>query len=421
MRGKTNPKVVVLGGGFGGLESAFYLRHKLGKKADITMVSDRDYFLYKPNTIYIPFGMDPEKLKIPLVRPTKKKNIDFVQAKAMEIDPEQKQVKLSEGTVDYDYLVVATGASMRAAEIPGLEQFARTIWTPEEMLKLRESLNQLRDNAKAGKQQELLFLVPPANKCSGPLYELVFMTDSWLREAGIRDKVKVTYSTFERGFIQAFGPRLNEHVEGEFEKRGITGLKEHTVKEVQKNRVDYTNGASVAYDVLVSFPPYIAAQPFPGLPADERGFLATNLASRQLQGHPDIYVAGDAGDFPVKQAFLAFLQADAVAEHIGSQILGKPFEEAFEPVSMCVMEQFNTATFAKVPLRLTGRPELPVEVPPEAFDGYKLGSSPVWRVGKKMLGMYLPWRFRNGNPFHAGLPWTGMEAGLKVMSGLLAK
>ncbi len=39
-----------------------------------------------------------------------------------------------------------------------------------------------------------------------------------------------------------------------------------------------------------------------------------------MTGHPDIYAPGDAGDFPVKQAFLAFLQADAVADHIAAEV-----------------------------------------------------------------------------------------------------
>ncbi len=69
------PRVVVLGGGFGGLEAAFYLRMRLGDRARISLVSDQDHFLYKPNTIYIPFGMDPERLKIPLARPTQRKDI----------------------------------------------------------------------------------------------------------------------------------------------------------------------------------------------------------------------------------------------------------------------------------------------------------------------------------------------------------
>jgi hypothetical protein len=85
------------------------------------------------------------------------------------------------------------------------------------------------------------------------------------------------------------------------------------------------------------------------------------------------------------------------------------------------MEQFDKATFAQVPLRLTGVPEKPIEVDPAAMDAYKVGSYLAWRLGKKMLGYYLPFRFGRGNPFHAGVPWKGMEAGLKAMSSLLAK
>ena len=62
----AKPKVVVLGGGFGGLETAYRLRKRVGDKADITIVSDRERFLFKPNTIYIPYGLDPDKLWVDL-------------------------------------------------------------------------------------------------------------------------------------------------------------------------------------------------------------------------------------------------------------------------------------------------------------------------------------------------------------------
>jgi sulfide:quinone oxidoreductase len=95
-------------------------------------------------------------------------------------------------------------------------------------------------------------------------------------------------------------------------------------------------------------------------------------------------------------------------------------EVEFDPVSMCVMEEFDQAIFAQVPLRLTGVPERPIEVRPDAAAMYKVGASPIWRLGKMALGYYLPWRFGAGNAFHAGLPWKGMEMGLKVMSRVLA-
>ncbi|GBC84437.1 Sulfide-quinone reductase [bacterium HR11] len=418
---RQRPKIVVLGGGFGGLEAAFYLRFRLGDRVSITLVSDSDHFLFKPNTIYIPFGMDPERLRVPLERPARRMDIDFVQAAAREIDPAQGRVHADGRVLPYDFLVVATGAGMRAEEIPGLAEYAYTIWTPEEMLRLRAALQDLLEKARAGQWQEVLFLVPPNNKCSGPLYEIVFMLDTWLRRHGVRDAVNVTYTTYEETFIQAFGPRLHEVVLREFERRGITGFTRYAVDRVESREVVYRNGERRPYDLLISFPPYVASTPFPGLPTDERGFLRTHLETRQVVDHPNIYAVGDAGDFPVKQAFLALLQADTAAEHIAAEVLGRAPSFRFEPTSMCIMEQFDKATFAQVPLRLTGRPDKPVEVRPEALAMYRVGSSATWRLGKKLLGLYLPWRFRNGKPFHAGLPWQAMEVGLKLMSRVLAR
>jgi len=122
----------------------------------------------------------------------------------------------------------------------------------------------------------------------------------------------------------------------------------------------------------------------------------------------------------VKQAFLAFLQADAVAEHIAGQIEQRAPRGAFDPVSMCIMEMFDKATFAQVPLELTGDPTRPVAVRADADGDYKVGVSPVWRLGKKMLGAVIPMRFSAGEPFHAGGAWQLMDVGLKGMKGILA-
>jgi sulfide:quinone oxidoreductase len=117
----------------------------------------------------------------------------------------------------------------------------------------------------------------------------------------------------------------------------------------------------------------------------------------------------------------AFLHADAVAEDIVAHVTGSETASAFDPVSMCVMEEFDKATFAQVPLVVTGDPSHPVAVRAGANGAYKVGVSPVWRLGKKMLGLYLPFRFKAGKPFHSGPPWRAMETGLKVMSTALAR
>jgi sulfide:quinone oxidoreductase len=428
-RTKAKPKVVVLGGGFGGLESALYLRKHMPDQAEITLVSDQDYFLFKPNTIYVPFGLDPNKLKLSLARPARRKDIKFVQARAIDIDPISKSVGVDSYDygykIAYDYLVVATGAGMRPDTIPGLREFAHPIWTPDDMLRLRSSFQQLVAEAKEvshpGQRRKVLFLVPPNNSHSGPLYEMTLMLNTWLRRKNVSEQVEVVLSTYEEAYVQAFGPKLHSVVSHEFEARGITGYRHYAVDRVERGEAIYSNGERLPFDLLVTLPPYAASTRFGALPVDTRDFISTDLGSRQVVGYPEVYAVGDTADFPIKQAYLACRQADAAADHLSAQVLGTVPQVDFEPSSMYLMEGLDRATFVQVPLRLTGMPGKPVEVSTEDEDAYRVGSSRVWRLGKLAMGVYLPSRFKAGNPFHAGAPWKGLEAGVKLMAGLMPR
>jgi sulfide:quinone oxidoreductase len=413
--------IVIAGSGFAGLESAFLLRAKLRDKAKITLVSDQPNFLFKPNTIYIPFGGELEPLLIPLARPTAKRDIELVEGRIASVEQDAQRLNVNGTSLAYDYLVLATGAGMAPDEIPGLQTHAETIWTPTEMASLGRKLAGAIAGARRGDRQTILFTVPPGNKCAGPLYEIVLMTDTYLRRQKVRDRFDLVWTTYERTYIQAFGPKLHEVVVPEFAARGISGHTEWILNRVEEGTAYYANGESLAFDLLVAFPPYVAAVRYEGLPQDERAFLKTELETRRVAGQERIYAPGDAGDFPVKQAFLAFLQADATAETIAVEVGERQTARPFDPVSMCVMEEFDKATFAQVPLQLTGDPERPVAVRPDANGAYKVGVSPLWRIGKKMLGVYLPFRFKAGQPFHAGAPWRAMEMGLKGMSTALAR
>ena len=422
MTGPQKARIVVLGGGFAGLESAFLLRSKLGDRAAITLVSDRHDFLFKPNTIYIPFGRDPASLLIPLRKPAQRRDIHLVHATAQSVSPDARQVHLGGRHLEYDFLVVATGSAMRPEEISGLGEHAETIWTPEQMLSLGRRLEQAVARARRAEEQTILFAVPPGNKCAGPLYELVLMTETWLRRKHVRDRFRLVFATYEETFIQAFGPKLHDVVTAEFATRGIDGRVGVRLEGAAPGEAFLDGGEAIEHDLLVAFPPYVAAANFdPELPTDDRGFLLTEPASRRVRGQERVYAPGDAGDFPVKQAFLAFLQADAVAEDIAAQVLGREPGGAFDPVSMCVMEELDTATFAQVPLVVTGDPARPVAVRADANGSYRVGVSPAWRLGKKLLGLYLPFRFRAGLPFHAGPAWAAMDMGLKGMAGVLAR
>jgi NADH dehydrogenase FAD-containing subunit len=413
--------IVILGAGFAGLETAFLLRMRMRDHAELTVVSEREAFTFRPNTIYVPFGADPADLVVDLSKPFQRRHVTFIGGRVTGVDPDAHKVELAGSRkLGFDKLVIATGADMRPGDIPGLAEHAATIWTPQSMLRVRDRFQRVLADARAGRRSRVLFLIPPNNKCAGPLYEIVLMFETWLRRERARDHVDITWSTFEQTFIQAFGPRLHDVVSTEFDQRGIDGHTDEIVTEIAPEIAHYRDGSTRAFDHLIAFPPYVAAVRYESLPSDDRGFIQTEPATRQVAGHPDIYAPGDAGDFPVKQAFLAFLQADTVAEHIAASAGMHAFEKPFDPVSMCIMEMFDKATFAQVPLELTGEPARPVTVRADANGDYKVGTGTTWRLGKKMLGTTVPMRFHAGEPFHAGLAWQMMDVGLKGMSAVLA-
>src|SRR5512132_1342802 len=266
----AKPRVLILGGGFGGLETAFDLRMLVGDRVKITLVSDQDHFLFKPNSVYVPFGLDPASLRVSLAAPASRRDIHLVEAHAHEVDPDARVVSANGEGFPYDMLVIATGSGVRAAEIPGLAEHAISTWTPQDMLRLRLAFASLVDAAHQNKHKRVIVVVPPNNKCAGPLYEITLMLETWLGGHDAREGTEIAWTTYERSYIQAFGPRLHEVVEKEFERRGIEGHCDYAVDRVEPHEVAYTNGERLGYDVLVAFPPYIASTPFAGLPSDDR-------------------------------------------------------------------------------------------------------------------------------------------------------
>jgi NADH dehydrogenase FAD-containing subunit len=412
------PRIVVIGGGFGGLEAAFHLRRRLDNRAEIELISETDTFVFKPNAIYVPFGMDPERLLTSIAEPMRNRGIYFIPGRVDDIDPHRRTVRVDRRVIGWDHLIVATGAGARPVEVPGLAEHANLMGSPDAMLVLRQRFEQVLEAAKSGHRSRVAFLLPPAHGWPVPLYELAFMLETWLTRHGARDAVEIAFATHESTYAAALGRRLGGFIEKEFTRRGIEGRTGFVVAGVEPQRVIARDGEAVPFELLVSVAPQVASTRFPSLPTDARGFITTELATRNVVGHPGVYAIGDAADFPVKQAHLATVQASVAAEQIAASILLEPARETFNPVGMVVLEQLDQGTFVRAPLRATAEPGV-VEVA-EDDAAYRFGSSPFWRAGKVMMGGYMPWRFRRGAPARTGVPWKGLEVGLGAMARTLA-
>lgn len=412
----TKPRVVVVGGGLAGMETLFALCQRLGDRVDLTLVADRDDFEFRPSTVYVPFGGAEDDLQIPVTAPAERQGIAVVHGEVAWVETEPKRLALTDGHIlDYDFLVLATGAAMRPERIPGLAEQAHLVGSLEQMRELGRTLRRVRDAAVDGSPQHVLFLVPPGNGWPGPVYELAFMLETWLRRSRVRDLVCLTFATFEDRYLEAFGTGLHLVVGEEFASRGIISHARSAAVGVEPHRVRFADGTAHTFDVLVSTAPQAAAVDYEGLPKDRNGFLLTEPGTRRVRCTEAVYAPGDAGDFPVKLGYLSLLQADAVADDIAARIDPTAIDEPrqFDPVGLFVLEMLDEAVFAQTPLALTGEPI-------RARHGQRVGVSPIWHLGKKTLSAYLPQQFRSGHPVHGGLHQEAVALGLKGLTKTLS-
>lgn len=402
----ARPKIAVLGGGFGGLECASSLRSQL-PEADITLVSDDDRFIFKPDAVHIPFGSRPETMTRRIRSIAIRRGINFARERAYEIDPDRKVVVTSGRVLTYDFLVVATGAGTRSREIQGLAENSTNIWSLGDMVRLRQQLRRLLVDARNGRRSEVVFVVAQNSLCSGPVYEIALMLDTWLSRHGVRGLVGIALVTHEETYLQSFGPAMHEHVAGEFLERAIAAHSDLITRRVGRDHISFRNGRELPFDVLVAMPPHVAATAFTSLPVDERGFLVVDSSTCAVHGHPDAFAVGDCGNFPVKQGVLAITQAAVVAENVASLAHDEEPRAGFEPNTFCLMDELSTATYAQVPIELTDDAGHPVAVRDDAEFTYRIGSARPWRTARRALRMWVPARLGRLQPVHAGI--TGVR------------
>jgi sulfide:quinone oxidoreductase len=415
------PRVVVLGTGIAANEATFLLHSRLSGRVDLQVVSDRERFLFRPNLVYVPFGAEPEASELSMDIVLANEGIPLLVQRVEGVDSNAGRVHLVDGTqLPYEHLVIATGARPRPQEIPGLQEHAVTMWDPAGALKVRERFAHLRGQAREGASRRVLFVVPRYNQCTLPLYEVALMLDTWLRRERAREPVRIAFITHEMSFAEACGPRMHEVIDREFTERDIDGHAGEELIDVRAHEAAFAGGRAERFDLLVTIPPHGPGIRYDGLPADDRGFLRVETGTRQVLGHPEIYAPGDAGDFPLKDAFVALLQADAVAHHVAAVVTGRDFKRPFDALSMSVIDMLDRAAFAQLTLEVTGDPDHPVRPRAGAEADYKLGVSPAWRMSKRMFASSVLMRFAAGEPFQAGAGWRLMDVGVRAMTGMLA-
>ncbi|QFY41787.1 NAD(P)/FAD-dependent oxidoreductase [Candidatus Methylospira mobilis] len=190
-------KIVVLGAGIGGIPMAYEMKELARKKEDeVIVISDSPTFHFVPSNPWVAVNWrKPSDIKIELAPVFKKKGIGLVQQAASRVHPEKNQVELADGSsVDYDYLIIATGPRLAFDEIPGLGPKGHTssVCHVDHAAESSESWN-----AFVADPGPIVIGAVQGASCFGPAYEYLFITEADLRKRKIRDKVPITYVTSE--------------------------------------------------------------------------------------------------------------------------------------------------------------------------------------------------------------------------------
>ncbi len=348
--------ILILGAGFGGLETATRLREALDESFEITVVDQRDFFNFGFTKFDLMFGRrEPEECKERLSA-LDDKGIRFHQAVIESIDPEARQVETSTGPLTADYLLVALGADIAPEATPGfLEAGGHHFYT----FAGAEWLWPLVNDFEGG--QILIAIFDKPYKCPPAPYEAAFQLDDFYRDRGIRQDVAID--------ILIPGPMplpVSKSVSADIEElltsRQIALHTNHKVVEVdyRAKQAVVANQTRFPYDLFIGVPIHRPPAVVLECGLGEQGWIRVDPATMRTR-YERVWAMGDVvqipvGDFAVPKAG-AFAEdaAATVAGDILRTIRGQGEVSPYQAQGTCYFE-FGEGKVAEIAANFLGGP-----------------------------------------------------------------
>ncbi|MDW8359485.1 MAG: FAD/NAD(P)-binding oxidoreductase [Candidatus Caldarchaeum sp.] len=331
--------LTVLGAGFGGLATAYELSKLLPKNNRVLLVDRKRKFSMGLSHLWLMTGerKTREECERDLAA-VEKHGVVFVNEEVLKIDPAKKTVKTTGGEWQSDYLVIALGAALAPAEIPGFQESALNLYEIEGALQIQKQLQAFRGGRVAVLITRTPFKCPPAP------YEAALLLDSYLRGRGLREKTEIDVYTPEPQPMPVAGREVGAAVEKMLAERGIGYHKQHTVVKVEDHKLVFDK-AEAAYDLLIGVPPHRPPQVVvdAGL-TDSTGWIPVDSRSMRT-GFENVFAVGDVvsirlenGMYLPKAGVFAEAQGAAVARIIAAEVLDMDARELFDGKGYCFLD-----------------------------------------------------------------------------------
>jgi sulfide:quinone oxidoreductase len=402
-----------MGANIGGLPAAYEIQEILQKDTPgdhkVTVVSNTPDFSFVPSNPWIGVGWRKRAdTGFSLEGPLQNKGINFINSAVTEIKPDDNQLKLENGeTVDYDYLVIATGPALAFHEVEGLgpEGHTQSICTVGHAEKAWEGWQEFTKNPGP-----IVVGAVQGASCFGPAYEYAMIMDTDLRKRRLRDRVPMTYVTSEPyiGHLGLGGVGNSKGLlESEFRQRHINWITNAKVDRVEEGKMfvlEHNNEGEVikehelAFNYSMMLPAFLGVDAVNNVGEDlvnPRGFVKVDDYQRNPKWN-NIYSLGVCIAIPPVEAtpvatgtpktgYMIESMVAATAHNISNDIKGNTPETVATWNAFCLADMGDTgAAFIAVP-----------QIPPRNLTWAKKGKWVHW--SKVAFEKYFIYNMKRGS------------------------
>ena len=343
----TTPRIVILGAGLGGAIAAFEIKDAVGGKAEVSVVSQGDTFHFVPSNPWVAVHWRKrEAIEVKLAPVFRKRGVAFTGVGARKVVPTENRLELNDGSsLDYDYLVIATGPELAFDEIQGLGPhggFTQSICHVDHAETAAAAFDRFVENPGP-----IVVGAVQGASCFGPAYEFAMILDTELKRRKIRDRVPMTYVTPEPyiGHLGLDGVGDTKGLlESELRDRSIRWITNAKVASVEAGvmhveEVAEDGSTKAKHDLPFSFSMMLPA--FRGVEAvrgiegltNPRGFIVVDKHQRN-PAFPNVFALGvcvaiaPTGKTPLavgvpKTGFMIESMVTAIAKNIGALVDGE--------------------------------------------------------------------------------------------------
>jgi sulfide:quinone oxidoreductase len=332
-------RVLILGGGFGGIAAALRLRQRLQPEHEIVLVDRRAHFTVGFRKTWALVGESTLEVGQRSLADLRRKGIQVIQGAITALDCAARAAEVNGRRIEADALVVALGADLAPDRVPGFQAHAFNLYDSQEIPRAAEALRTFQ----AGRVVVGIFGVP--YKCPPAPYELALLVRGFFNARGVNAAVEVF--TPQPMSLPVLGQAGCDVVEGRLADNGIAFLPNHKATAVEAGEIVFATGRR-PYDLLLGVPPHrcpnVVVQS--GL-TDGGEWVRVNPRTLETK-FPGVYAVGDvveilmANGKPLPKAgVFAEAMGEVIAERVAATFAGQAPQAVFAGEGGCYLEVGN--------------------------------------------------------------------------------